>query len=326
MVRKSENQMDTSPQPVYLIAGADHWLRATRRRQLVQQLLGLDPGSESAVTTLPPDSSLAVVLDELRTVPMFSAYRVVIIDPADDLVSSYGEELERYMLKPSRTASLLMVVDKADGRTRLVKNLKNLAAVLECQPLEKQAMLQWIMQHAQECYHRKIQPQAAAELQRLIGDDHAQLDGELNKLSIYIGERPLITVEDVQALVGQHREEMVFRIVEYINQNRRADALQQWHQVWKSDRAASKRAVGGLAYQVRKYLETLYQSLQGKVPGNAHWMLGMSSDELRQWLKKTDPQRVENQLRRLFRADLESKNGVSNTLTAIEKQLIEMTG
>ena len=127
------------------------------------------------------------------------------------------------------------------------------------------------------------------------GDAPAFLDAELSKLAEYVGQRPEITPDDVAALTGHLREEKVFAVVDAVASGATAEALKQWDQVLATDRAATDRAIGGLAWSVRRLLEAR-RDLDRGVP--------IASLARRMYM---DPALLQRRLQRLSLAQLEAQ-------------------
>jgi DNA polymerase III delta subunit len=127
----------------------------------------------------------------------------------------------------------------------------------------------------------------------MAGDSLGVLDQELEKLATYVGARPEITVNDLEALVGNNRERNVFELTDALARGDAPTALRLWERVLSTDRAAPFRAIGGLAWGIRKRLE-----------GAADAML-------------------EDQLIDLLEADLGSKTGLAGADRAVERFIVK---
>ena len=291
--------------------------------ELLAQVAGADP-APTAVSDMDGNSTeLAVVLDELRTLPLLGDHRVVILRNADTFISNHRDALERYAVEPCPTGTLILVCKSLPANTRLHKQIRRVGTVVKCETLKGQALTQWITQQCREQYGCRIDGRAVARLRELAGDDLGTLDNELAKLRLYAGDGARITVKHVDELVGAYREETVFGIVEAMLTGDAARGLSLWNQVWATDRAAPARAIGGLAWALRRVINA-----------KAGLDVGVSLEQLARQMW-TDPQRLraqlepftlgqlENLLGGLRDADAGAKTGRGSVRDAVERLIIQ---
>jgi DNA polymerase III delta subunit len=111
----------------------------------------------------------------------------------------------------------------------------------------------------------------------------------------------------VRALVGHSREEQVWGILDAIGKRDAATAIQLWEDVWQTDRAASARAIAGIAFKVR-------QVLDAKHSGKSAWGVDASAFSTGQ---------VEEMLCELLDADAASKIGAASVRTSVEAFILK---
>src|SRR5271154_5094573 len=97
------------PQPVCVLFGDEPFLKRQALAQLRAVVLAGADAEFSSTSFAGPTATLASVLDELGTLAMFGGgRRLVVVDQADDFVSRYRAELERYIEHP-RTGGVLVL-------------------------------------------------------------------------------------------------------------------------------------------------------------------------------------------------------------------------
>lgn len=104
---------------------------------------------------------------------------------------------------------------------------------------------------------KKLARDAETELKMRLGDDLRLIAVELQKLASYVGDRPTIAREDVEAIVAPVREEEFFALGEAVGEGNLTRALQLFHDELRRKTNASSVALpflGGIASQVRKLL------------------------------------------------------------------------
>ncbi|MBI4581000.1 MAG: DNA polymerase III subunit delta, partial [Planctomycetes bacterium] len=238
----------------------------------------------------------------------------------------YREALEDYAAKPSPTGVLLIECKSMPGNTRLAKLIAKVGQVLKFEPMPAYKVPGWLATWCREAYGVQIDNNAALKLCDLIGPELGLLDAEVQKCAIYIAGRARITLADVEALVGQQREEQVWNILSAIGAGDEQRALQLWEEVCQTDRAAEARAIGGLAFTVRRLLKAKRAEEAGASPQELKGILWVRDDPtLRRELGAFTTAQVEEILTRLLEADVAAKTGRASVQASVEKLIVEMS-
>jgi DNA polymerase-3 subunit delta len=311
--------------PVYVVYGPEPFLKQETVRGIIARALGDRADSLGPSKFDGEEAELAEVLDEVRTLSLLGEMRVVVVEDADEFISRHREVLERYCAGPADTGCLIFVCKGFDARTRLYKTVNGFGGALKCEAPRGAGLLSWIMARAWKTYGKRLQTGAGARLRDYVGDGLGLLDAELDKLSTYVGERPDITLDDVEALVGNLREQTVFAITDAMAEGNVRTALHQWERVLATDRAAPGRAIGGLAWGIRRLLEA-HEAAAGGTP-SAHLARQFRTEPavLEQRLRRVSRRQLEDQLCDLLDADVASKTGRSEVSRAVERFIIKHT-
>src|SRR4051812_34508832 len=211
------------PQPVYVLAGDETFLKRQTLAALERVLLG-DADPAFAWSVLPPTADWSAVRADLDTLPFLSPRRVVVIDQADPFVTRYRAALEKYVAAPAKSGTLILDVKSWPANTKLAKAVPDVATVV-CKAPRPQDVGRWCTARAKEAHDKKLDAEAAGWLVELVGPELGLLDQELAKLAAYAGDRPAITRADVDKLVGRSRAAETFKIFDAIGEGRPADAL-----------------------------------------------------------------------------------------------------
>jgi DNA polymerase III subunit delta len=191
---------ESTIQPVYVLVGSDGFLLDAYRREIVETVLaGADP--QTSLASYESSAELASVLDALRTLPFLAPRRLVVIRDADAFVTAHREALEEYLQSPVATASLVMMVSSFPKNTRLAKLVAKVGVIYDCKAPEIQKLDNWLVKSAGK-RGKKIAPDAAQLLAQWVGGDLAQLDQEIEKLSLYVDPGDTITLDAVGRVVS----------------------------------------------------------------------------------------------------------------------------
>jgi DNA polymerase-3 subunit delta len=214
----------TKPQPVYVLHGDEDFLKRQVLAAVREIVLG--PGDDAfGLSTHPGDkAAFAAVRDELDTVPFLSPRRLVVVEDADPFVTRHRAALEKYAAEPVATGVLVLDVKSWPANTRLAK-LVNTSATITCKAPAAYKLPEWCVQWAAGRHGKQLSASAARLLVDLVGAEMGQLDQELTKLAIYVGDGARIEEKDVDQLVGSSRGENTWKIFDAIAAGRPGEAL-----------------------------------------------------------------------------------------------------
>ena len=308
---------------VYAVFGAD----AFRKREAVQAICHAimeGGGGQDGPTRLDgAEVDLATVLDEVRTYSLLGGRRIVVVEEADPLITRHRQALERYCAAPVDSGTLILVCNSLPANTRLYKTIVKTGLVIKCVPLKGKALIDWVAQRCAAEYGKELDSRAAWLLRETVGTSLGALDAELNKLSTYVRDRNQISAADVEALVGQHREADIFGITDAMASGNTAQALARWERVLATDRAAPARAIGGLAWGIRRLLDLKTQADAGVPVYTLARQAYTQPEVLERRLQQVTIGGLQQQLSDLLEVDLASKTGLATVPSAVEKFIVQ---
>lgn len=314
-------QAEISRANLFAIVGADRFLRSEALREVLTRL-GDDADRSGAVRFDGDGVSAAEVLDEVRTPSLLGDRRIVVVDDADGFISAHRAVLERYCASPGDDGALLLLCDSLPKNTRLYKIIAKQGEVIVCEAPRGRAVAAWLVQRAKTAYGKRIAFDAAERLREQLGDAPGMLDAELCKLATYVGPRGEISSADIEALSGSYREEKVFVVTDAMAEGRVEDALRAWEQVLATDRAATGRAIAGLAWGVRRLLEAR-RELDAGVPVNVLARKLFADPVLaKRRLSGFTVRQLETQQRELLAADVAVKTGLATVECSVERFIV----
>jgi DNA polymerase-3 subunit delta len=315
----------TAVHPVYAVFGNEAFLKRQAVERIVTLALRGEPEAMGPTRVDGETAELADALDELATLSLLGGLRVVIVDEADAFITRYRKQLESYCTAPTDSGCLILVCRSLPRNTRLHKIIATSGEVIECAAPRGQAVAAWILQRCRQAHGKTLDRTAAAQLRELVGNDLEALDNELGKLAAYVGVRDQITTADVEALTGHHREEAVFRVTDAMSAGDVAGALRAWEHVLATDQAAPMRAIGGLAFGIRRLLEAKQAVAAGEPVGNIARRTGINPAILSRRLEGVTVERLQQQLTDLYDADLATKTGLGDVASAVESFIVKHT-
>jgi DNA polymerase-3 subunit delta len=319
--------------PVVVIFGDEEFQKAHALHQTLDSLLPPDVDRGLALCeydgTKPDDQggpTLATVLDDLATLPFLAERRVVVIRDADKFITAHREALDRYLNAPAPTGTLVLICRTFPKTTRLYRAAAAVSGqTVECKKLTARALADFVVAEAR-ARGKRLTPAIAARLIDLVGPDQGLLAAEIEKLSLYAHDRPAITDDDVSDLVGLSREERIFAVMDAAAAGHLPRALQLWHQVVATDTAAVFKALGGMAFVIRRWI-TAHDMLATGLPIRAiapKVMMWGRERELDILLHRLPPPRLKQILARIAQLDSQAKVGARSIETGVEALLFEV--
>jgi DNA polymerase III subunit delta len=220
--------------PVLLVFGEDEFAVKQRARQIYQQwteeLGGMDHEIVDAAVNNSGEAlrALAKLREALQTLPFFGGGKVIWFQNcnflADDRTSSsaavtetlaeIAQELKEFAWQGVR---LLISAAKVDKRKVFYKTLDKLGTVeafagwsVDDRDWADQAE-NWVRK-AIRTKAKEISEEALAEIVSRVGPNARQLESEVEKLSLYVGDRKEIGLEDVEAICTRNKMARAFAL------------------------------------------------------------------------------------------------------------------
>ncbi len=241
--------------PVYLIAGEEPFLVDEAISSIAEAVASSGGCSKSFHHG--NEANLATVLDDVRTMNLFSPSRLVTVAPADRFVEKYNQRLAAYTQSPAPNGCLVFVVVKADGRRRFTAEVKKAGGLVACNRVREDDIVPWVRARA-KAMNRRIDSAAAARLAEFLGTDLAALAGELEKLAIYVGSRGKIATDDVEAVSLRDRSRVIYELTDALGRRQPAQVLAILDQLLAHGGKEGKPT--SILFQVSRHVRRLWQA------------------------------------------------------------------
>ena len=170
-------------------------------------------------------TELSEILTAAETVPFFSERRLIVVKESEKLKVKDSSSFSSYLKNPSATTCLIFLAGKVDKRSTLYKGIKDHAKINEYKRLSRSEYLSWINREFSN-RDKKATYKVASMLLESAGQDLNQLEQEIEKLSVYLGEQKEVKESDVNALIAKTVEERVFDLVDSLGRREKAKALE----------------------------------------------------------------------------------------------------
>jgi len=259
------------------------------------------------------------ILDAAQTLPMFAERRVVLVKRADALKADTLDSLLPYVRNPAATTCLVFTGAKIDQRKKFFQELKKQGCLVEFKRLYDNKLSGFIQSEAVS-QGKTIDPAGAGLLSLLIGNNLQELSSQLEKLAVYCGPRPRITVEDVRTIASSSKAFTAFELARFLGMRDLQNALKSLGALFRNGEDAPLM-IGALTRHFRQ-LWRIRELLDRRVPQadigrelNIHtFFLG----ELVQQAKNFTRGELGRLFEELYRCDVASKTGGGQPATLMQ--------
>jgi DNA polymerase-3 subunit delta len=228
MMAKAKDEPGNADRAVHLVFGEDEYLVSTNAKELVDRLcpkadqaFGLEIVEARVDLVADAIAAIGRCLDGLRTLGFLGGRKVVWLRDATFLGSGViGESADVKarlddlvkLIKAGLPQGQILVISalKVDGRSSFFKACQSAGNVTKFELPDKSYQLEQLARGTAGDAFRKIGlnigPDALEEFLDKTGTDTRQIVQEVEKLSVYLGDRKNVQVADVHAIVSPSRE------------------------------------------------------------------------------------------------------------------------
>jgi len=244
------------PERVYLAWGRERWF-VERALALLKRALFSGPGGDTSRAMnydafSGRETKAAALLTACRTVPMFADWRFVLVREAAKVGADDWKELGGYLEDPSDNTCLFIDwgARKPDGRLRWVKSARKHGVLADCRPLYDREVPDFL---AFAVRNRKlsIDRDGAAYLGEVVGTDLNALEDAVERLSLFIGDRERIGLEDVETCIADTRAHEVWDLTDAVGDRDLPRALRILERV-RQQGAAAPQLLASLHRTIRQ--------------------------------------------------------------------------
>ncbi len=234
------------PAPVYLFLGQEGYQRRKCKEALIARVLPGEARAEGLAQVDLENTKLSEVLDDARSLSLFSAERVIWICSAELALprrltssSEEGEEgaqpaesqFAAYLQAPTPGTVLVFECSRYDftgeDRPKLERVQKFFSAVpfvVEFRQFAPESS-RFLAQELAKQHRLKLSGAELAALLDAVAGDANRLEAEIEKLSLFVGTERRVTMEDLSTLVPNAAQSTIFTLVNALGKRDRTAAL-----------------------------------------------------------------------------------------------------
>lgn len=244
--------------PLYLLHGDETMLTRQAVETLVEAAVDKATADFNYDRFHGGDLNLEKLVTVLNTPPMMAPRRVALVRDLEKMSAQGKDYLASYSARPSAGTVLILAagerikVDRKKKSPRWAAVLEENAAAALFWPLKEHELIRWLTWQA-ERRGKRLESRAAYELYARIGGPLERLGDEVEKLTVFCGERLEITVEDVRGMTGIQTGGTIFDWLDSLASGKTDRTLALADHILTS----GESAVGALALAATHYMTLL---------------------------------------------------------------------
>jgi DNA polymerase-3 subunit delta len=255
------------PKSLVLICGEDEFEVKQSARRLFQDWCGGAESLDQEIIDAAVSNSgealaaLARLREALQTLPFFGGGKVIWFQnctflgderaaTAQAVTAALGELAQEFKTFPWDSVRLLISAGKVDKRKTFYKTIEKIGRVetyagWSAEDRNWSALAEDAVAKQLRALRKEITPEAQARLVTSVGPNSRQLYSETEKLALYVGTRPQINVEDVDAIVTRSKQSRAFALGDALGERNLHKALRTLDgELWDMKRDSQKSEIG----------------------------------------------------------------------------------
>ena len=181
------------------------------------------------------ETEITPIIEETLTMPFFSDKKAILVKNAyvftgekvTKELNQNTDQLIEFLEKYDGDNLIIFEVyqNKLDERKKLTKALKKNGQLKKVEQMSEEEIKKWIQSKLNENY-KDIKQDALNLFIELTGVNFNIVSQELDKLMLFLGDRPTINKDDVHQIINRSLEQNVFLLTEDIQKRQKNKAIQ----------------------------------------------------------------------------------------------------
>lgn len=213
-------------QSVYLLYGEEVYLRQQYEGKIKDACVPADDTINYQLYE-GKDISINNIIETADTMPFFADKRLLVLKNTE-LFSNGNDELAEYMGQIPETTCILFVEEKVDKRTKLYKAVNKAGACIEFQRQKAAILEKWVLSLLKR-ENKKITGSDLELFFQKTGDDMNNIHQELEKLVCYVGDREVITGDDIEQICTSQITNQIFEMLDAMTDKNIHRALELYY-------------------------------------------------------------------------------------------------
>jgi len=207
-------------QPLYLLAGRKLWVDAYLRDKFINKIRELFIGDESETHSLEIFHVGAdrpeVIINALATSSLFTEKKLIVIHDIQRLSDEGIKKISQYATSPIPENCVILISMNFDARRKWYNSLKSKVFAVKIETPFDNQIPSWISEFAHQ-RGKNISADASRLMGEYTGSNLMLLDMEMEKLSLFIGDKKDIEEDDIKDAIGFSKQLSPFDLEKYLS-------------------------------------------------------------------------------------------------------------
>jgi len=204
--------------PLYYFYGEERLHMEEALEKLKVKVVGAEKHN---LLTFDKKVSPGEIITAASVIPMFGKRKLVVIKNA---AFSAWDDFKEYFTNPSKDSCLVFVTSKYEMPKRLQKIFEVKGVVVNFTRVVESRLAPYIKDlfrsHGKSVTKREINL-----IVSYLGNDLMEIDNEVKKLVIYVGNKDHVSVDDIQNVLEKSRVGSVFELINFLSDDHKSKAL-----------------------------------------------------------------------------------------------------
>jgi DNA polymerase-3 subunit delta len=212
-----------SLRPVYLFHGEEDFLSDEATEAVIHAALAEGERAFNLDIVYGSNADAREIISHASSYPVRAEHRVVVVRELERLPEN--ELLAGYIQNPLSSTCLILVSAKPDFRKKPYVTARQNGMVVECKPMYESNIPAWIARRVRQ-QGKEIDPEACRVLLAYTGSSLREIQNEIDKLFVFVGEKTAISSDDIVSVVGRSKEFNVFELQRALGARNAGDATE----------------------------------------------------------------------------------------------------
>lgn len=285
--------------PIYYIYGTEDFLIEEALNVLKATLVQPSFKDLNCQTFHIKESDIPSIISASQTLPFISGKRVVIVKGAEGINDAQTLELLEYVKNPCPTTSLILIANtgKIPKGNALFSELEKKGYLFAFNSLSKKELPLWIKTEIKNA-GKDISKETLEYLINMVGEDLMDLKGEIEKLTLFVGDKKIIDLTDAETIISDIKMNSIFDFTDSVGKKDFKTALKALDKIIEVGETPVK-ILGMIARQFRILLKIKALKRKGTPTNKIAPIAGVSPFYLDGYIKQSS-QFTENELLTTF--------------------------
>lgn len=311
--------------PLYYLYGDDYYLIEESIKSIKDRVISDDSNGLNYEVFYAGNNSVTDIVNAAQTIPFLSNKKCILIKEASRLSPKESERFMSYISDPSDFTCLVFIGEKANLRQKFFLQFQKSGVIVKLNHPHNRELPFWIQRLAKS-FDKRISKEATTFLIDIVGNNLLQIHNEIEKVSIFTGEKRKIDVEDVQAIITELKIGSIFDLIDSVVNKNNENALKIMNKMLVSGED-QLMILGMIIRQFRLILRAKDMLQRGLTPSFIGKRLGVKNFFLKGFLeqvKKYSFDELKWTFEQFLKADLALKSSKLKKQILLERLILDL--